>query len=112
MADRGDRLEESVDLLLRALEIEPRNGAYLDSLGWAYFKLDRFDLAETQLQQASEQMVGNSVIQDHFGDVLSKLGRLDEAIVAWEAALEGDREEIEVSRIEGKIQEAQQNLGR
>ena len=112
LADRGERLEESVDLLLRAIEIDPRNGAYLDSLGWAYLKLDRLELAETHLRQASEQMVWNSVIQDHFGDLLSKLGRHDEAIAAWEAALAGDREEIDVSNIEGKIQESRQHLGR
>ena len=112
LADRGERLEESVDLLLRAIEIDPRNGAYLDSLGWAYLKLDRLELAETHLRQASEQMVWNSVIQDHFGDLLSKLGRHDEAITAWEAALAGDREEIDVSNIEGKIQESRQHLDR
>ena len=112
LADRGERLEESVDLLLRAIEIDPRNGAYLDSLGWAYLKLDRLELAETHLRQASEQMVWNSVIQDHFGDLLSKLGRHGEAITAWEAALAGDREEIDVSNIEGKIQESRQHLDR
>jgi tetratricopeptide (TPR) repeat protein len=112
LADRGERVEESVDLLLRAIEIDPNNGAYLDSLGWAYFKLGRLELAETHLQQASEQMAWNSVIQDHFGDLLSELGRYDDAIVAWEAALAGDREEIDVSGIERKIREAQQSLGR
>lgn len=112
LADRGERLEESVELLLRAIELDPRNGAYLDSLGWAYFKLDRFELAEPHLRQASEQMVWNSVIQDHFGDLLVALGRHDEAIDAWEAALAGDRAEIDASSIERKIQEAQQHLGR
>ena len=112
LADRGERLEESVDLLLRAIDIDPRNGAYLDSLGWAYLKLDRLDLAEIHLREASEQMVWNSVIQDHFGDLLSKLGRHDEAIASWEAALAGDREEIDVSNIERKIQESRQHLGR
>ena len=112
LADRGERLEESVELLLRAIELDPRNGAYLDSLGWAYFKLDRFDLAEPHLRQASQQMVWNSVIQDHFGDLLVALGRHDEAITAWEAALAGDRAEIDASSIERKIQDAQQQLGR
>ena len=112
LADRGERLEESVSLLLRAIEIDPRNGAYLDSLGWAYLKLNRLDLAETHLRQASEQMVWNSVIQDHFGDLLSKLGRHREAISSWEAALAGDLEEVDVSKIERKIQESRQHIGR
>ena len=112
LADRGEQLEESVDLLLRAIEIDPRNGAYQDSLGWAYLKLDRLELAETYLRSASEQMVRNSVIQDHFGDLLSKLGRHAEAIAAWEAALAGDREDVDVSNIERKIRESRQRLGR
>jgi tetratricopeptide (TPR) repeat protein len=112
LADRGERLDESVSLLLRAIEIDSSNGAYLDSLGWAYLKLDRLELAETHLRKASEQMVWNSLIQDHFGDLLSKLGRHDEAIEAWEAALAGDREEIDALGIEGKIQESRQFLGR
>ena len=111
LADRGDRLEESVNLLERAIELDPGNGAYLDSLGWAYFKLERLDLAEVHLRQASEQMTWNSVIQDHFGDLLSKLGRHDEAIGAWKAALAGDGAEVDVENIEQKIQEAERRRG-
>ena len=107
LADRGERLEESVDLLQRAIETDPHNGAYLDSLGWAYFKLDRLDLAEPNLRQASEQMVWNSVIQDHLGDLMLELGRYDEAVVAWEASLAGDRENVDAAVIEQKIQDAQ-----
>ena len=112
LADRGERLNESVVLLERAIEIDPNNGAYLDSLGWAYFKLDRLDLAETLLQQASEQLQWNSVIQDHLGDVMLKLGRYQDAIVAWERALAGDGEEVESPTIERKISDAQRRLGR
>ena len=71
--------------LKRALEIEPDNGSYLDSLGWAYFKADKLDLAEENLQRAADQLKTNSVVQDHYGDVLFKLGRFDEAIAAWNA---------------------------
>ena len=112
LADRGERLQESVGLLERAIEIDPDNGAYLDSLGWAYFKLDRLELAETHLRQASEQMARNSVIQDHFGDLLFRLGRYDEAIEAWETALAGDKAEVESSTIERKMEDARQRLGR
>lgn len=110
LADRGERLEESVDLLERAIEIDPHNGAYLDSLGWAYFKLDRLDRAETLLQQAREQMAWNSVIQDHFGDLMLKLGRYADAIAAWERALAGDGDDVERSIIERKIGDARRRL--
>jgi tetratricopeptide (TPR) repeat protein len=112
LADRGDRLEESVDLLERAIEIDPHNGSYLDSLGWAYFKLDRLDLAEVLLQEASEQMAWNSVIQDHLGDLMLKLGRYSDAITAWERALAGDSDDVERSTIEQKIGDAKRRLER
>ena len=106
LAERGERLEESVRLLLRAIEIDPHNGSYLDSLGWAYYKLNRLDLAEPPLRQASDQLLTNSVVQDHMGDLLFKLGRVDEAIAAWERALAGDRDSIDPKTIEQKIRDA------
>ena len=112
LADRGVKLEESVDLLERAIGIDPHNGAYLDSLGWAYFKLERLDLAETHLRHASEQMERNSVIQDHLGDLLFKLGRYEEALSVWETALAGDGEGVALSDIEEKMGDARQRLDR
>ena len=112
LADRGERLEESVMLLERAIEADPFNGAYLDSLGWAYFKLDRLDRAEALLQQASEQMAWNSVVQDHFGDLMLRLGRYADAIAAWERALAGDGHEVERVAIERKIGDARRQLER
>src|SRR6185369_3191302 len=75
LAERGERLDESVGYLKKALQIEPENGSYLDSLGWAYFKSDRLDLAEQNLRRAADQLKMNSVVQDHYGDVLFKLAR-------------------------------------
>ena len=70
LAERGERLSESVALIERAIEMDPHNGSYLDSLGWAYFKLDRLDLAEAPLRAAGDQLQSNSVVQDHLGDLL------------------------------------------
>ena len=55
----------------RALALEPDNPSYLDSLGWVYFKLEQFDLAEAPLSQASQALTTNSVVQDHWGDLLA-----------------------------------------
>lgn len=112
LAERGERLDESVRLIERAIERDPHNGSYLDSLGWAYFKLDRLDLAEPPLRAASDQLQRNSVVQDHMGDLLNRLGRYAEAIEAWERALNGDGEEIDPDEIERKITGARQRLGR
>jgi len=106
LADRGLRLQESVEYIRRALQVEPNNPAYLDSLGWAYFKMGRLDLAEPNLRQAAADLPRDSVVQDHWGDLLSKLGRRDEAIAAWKRALAGDGEDIDRAAIEAKIRSA------
>ena len=110
LAERGERLDESVRLVQKALQIEPDNGSYLDSLGWAYFKSDRLDLAEENLRRAADQLKTNSVIQDHHGDVLFKLGRFDEAIAAWTRALNGDGDSVNRGEIDKKIRSAKQKL--
>jgi len=112
LADRGERLDESVNLLERAIKLDPYNGAYLDSLGWAYFKLDRLDQAERMLIQASKQMAWNSVIQDHLGDLMLKRGRYVDAISAWERALDGNGDDVELSKIKRKIGDARNWLER
>ena len=110
LADRGERLDESVELIARAVEKDPHNGSYLDSLGWAYFKLDRLDLAEPRLRAASDQLQRNSVVHDHLGDLLNRLERYAEAIAAWRRALNGDGEEIDPAAIERKIGAAERRL--
>jgi tetratricopeptide (TPR) repeat protein len=110
LADRGERLDESVTYLTKALQIEPDNGSYLDSLGWAYYKENKLDLAAENLKRAAEQLRTNSVIQDHYADVLFKLGRYDEAIEAWTRALAGDNDTIDRPGIDRKIRSAQQKL--
>jgi len=110
LADRGERLDESVAYLQKALQLDPDNGSYLDSLGWAYFKGNQLDLAEDNLKRAADQLRTNSVIQDHYADVLFKLGRYDEAITIWTRALAGDGDSIDRTGIDKKIRSAQQKL--
>jgi len=112
LAERGERLDESVTYLKKALQIEPENGSFLDSLGWAYFRSDKLDLAEDNLRRAADQLRTNSVIQDHYGDVLFKLGRYDEAIAAFTRALNGDGDSIDKSGIDRKIRAAKQKLSK
>jgi tetratricopeptide (TPR) repeat protein len=112
LADRGDRLDESVDYIKRALAIDPDNGAYLDSLGWAYFKQHKFDLAESNLQRAAAALTTNSVVQDHYAQVLFKQGRYADAIGAWKRALAGDGESIDKKAIARQIKAAEQKLQR
>ena len=97
LAERGERLGESVDYFKRALAIDPDNGSYLDSIGWAYYKDGKLDLALDNLKKAADQLTTNSVVQDHYGEVLFKLGRYDDAILAWNAGA-GWRRRLDRSR--------------
>jgi tetratricopeptide (TPR) repeat protein len=112
LAERGERLEEAVALIDRALAIDPGNGSYLDSLGWAYFKLRRHEDARQRLAEAAAQLPFNSVVQDHLGDALAALGRHAEAIAAWQRALAGDREAIDEQAIALKIARAKEQAAR
>jgi tetratricopeptide (TPR) repeat protein len=87
-ADRDVRLEESLNYIKQAVSLEPTNGAYLDSLGWAYFKLGKFDLAEENLAKASLRMDSDPTVQDHLGDLYQKTGRLKLAAAHWERAVQ------------------------
>ena len=86
-ADRGVELEQSLNYIKQAVNLEPTNGAYLDSLGWAYFKLGKYDLAEETLNKASLRMGSDPTVQDHLGDLYQKTGRLKLAAAHWERAV-------------------------
>jgi len=110
LADRGVRLDEARDLIQRALEQEPYNGAYLDSLGWAYYKENKLDQAELTLRKAIERESHDPTIREHLGDVLAKQGRMDLAVVEWEKSLTewhrslpADLEEDKVAELEKKV---------
>jgi tetratricopeptide (TPR) repeat protein len=112
LAVQGDRLDEAITLVQRALEQEPNNGAYLDSLGWAYFRRGDLNEAQKYLSAAAEQMPGNAEIQDHLGDLHARRGRLENAIEAWERALKGDGADANRAAIERKVQDARKKLTR
>jgi len=87
-ADRGVKLDESLNFIKQALILDPNNGAYLDSLGWAYFKLGKYDLAEENLTKASVHMGTDATVQEHLGDLYQKTGRLKLAAAHWERSVE------------------------
>ncbi len=107
-ADLGMNLSEALDLVLRAVDLEPENGAYVDSLGWAYFRLGRFDEARDHLERAAVLEPGDAVIHEHLGDLYQAVGQLEEARVLYERALKLDGENEETVR--RKLQELTDNL--
>src|SRR6266481_549671 len=87
LADRNVRLQEALQLITKALEKEPNNGAYLDSLGWVYYRLGRLPEAEENLRRALAKTPRDATVHDHLGDVLLHQSKVKEAIVQWQASL-------------------------
>jgi tetratricopeptide (TPR) repeat protein len=87
LADRGVRLDESVKYIKDALKIEPNNGAYLDSLGWVYHKMNRNDMAQDPLEKAVKLIPDDPTIREHLGYVYLALGEKVKALQEWEHAL-------------------------
>jgi tetratricopeptide (TPR) repeat protein len=112
LADRGVRLDEAVRYVEQALEIEPNNGAYLDSLGWAYFKLNELEKAEKYLLRAAELVKNDPVIQDHLGDLYFKAGNLERARDYWSKSVEIGTEPEETEKVRDKLQNVQELLRR
>ncbi|HTK94449.1 MAG TPA: tetratricopeptide repeat protein, partial [Terriglobales bacterium] len=88
LADRGVRLEEALGYVKKAVELDPQNGAYLDSLGWAYFKIGNYEMAEENLRKAADRIGNDGTVLDHLGDLYQKTGRLRLAAAHWERALD------------------------
>lgn len=104
--ERGENLEEAGQLIRRALEMEPGNGAYLDSLGWLYFKQGKFQEAFTELLRAAEALPEpDAVVFDHIGDAADKLGKKTEAVLYWQKALTLDPENKKLAEKLDKVAE-------
>jgi tetratricopeptide (TPR) repeat protein len=103
LADRGVRLEEAVRYIQDALAQEPQNGAYLDSLGWAYFKMNDLDKAEEYLLKAIERVKNDAVIYDHLGDLYSRKGDLIKAEEYWRRSLAHGAEQEEIKKVREKL---------
>ncbi len=96
-ADQGIKLDEAKSLIERALELQPDNGAYLDSLGWVLFKQEKYDSALNYLEDAirnwgevDREDGDDPVIRDHLGDVYKQLGNTQQALYHWRRALQLD----------------------
>lgn len=119
LADRGDRLQEALKLIQQAVEREPFNGAYLDSLGWAYYRLGKYDEAEDYLKRSLDRVSRDPTVHDHLGDVYLKQGKLKEAVAQWQLSLRewessspADRDSGEIAKVNRKLENAKVRLAR
>jgi tetratricopeptide (TPR) repeat protein len=119
MADKGTRLPEALAMIRKAVDQEPMNGAYLDSLGWAYFKMGEYELAEDNLRRAVERDRTDPTVHDHLGDLYEKTGRVRLAAAQWELSLSeyaksasADVEPTDVAKVQKKLETARVKLAR
>jgi tetratricopeptide (TPR) repeat protein len=89
--EQNQHLDEAEAMIKRAVQSEPNNGAFLDSLGWLEFRQGKFEQALTDLQRAAKNMTHDDpVVLEHIGDAYLKLQRVPEALEAWQKALTFD----------------------
>ena len=87
-ADLNIHLDEAKEMIQRALQIEPNNGSYLDSLGWVEFRQGKFDQALADLLLAAKNLDREDpIVFEHIGDTYLKLHRVPEALESWQKAL-------------------------
>jgi tetratricopeptide (TPR) repeat protein len=105
LAEQGRQLEEALELIQRAVNIDPTNGSYLDSLGWVYFQMGRLSEAQQYLEQALNYEPLDATIHEHVGDLYQRQGRIDQARRSFERALELFRVKDDRQRVQKKIQQ-------
>jgi len=98
LADRAVELERALELVQRAVRLDPWNAAYLDSLGWTLFHLGRFEEARKPLEQAAREFPSDPVVLEHLGDLYNRLGERDRAREYWQRALDSGSEHGELLR--------------
>jgi tetratricopeptide (TPR) repeat protein len=102
--DQNLNIDEAFGMLKRAVEIAPRDGMIIDSLGWAHYRLGRYDEAVKELEKAVELKPGDPVINDHLGDAYWKVGRHLEARFQWQHAKDSSPEPDDLANIVKKLE--------
>ncbi|MBK8945840.1 MAG: tetratricopeptide repeat protein [Ignavibacteriae bacterium] len=100
LAERGVQLEKALKMVKVAVEKDPENSSYLDTIGWVYFKMNKFEDAKYYIEKAIEFDNKNATLLDHLGDVYYKLENKEKAKVLWQDALKLDPK---IENVEQKI---------
>lgn len=104
LVERGESLDEALDMIERAVASRPDSGYIVDSLGWVLFRLGRYDEAVGHMERAAELVAVDPIINDHLGDVYWSVGRKLEAEFQWQRALSFEPEEKDAARIRRKLE--------
>ncbi len=103
MVDQGQNLDEALNMIQKAVALNPKDGYIVDSLGWVYYKLGRYREAARELEKAVELKPDDPVINDHLGDAYWRIGRRIEARFKWNHARDLNPEPELLEKILDKI---------
>jgi Flp pilus assembly protein TadD len=103
LVEQRIKLDEALGMIQTAVKESPESGYIIDSLGWIYYRLGRFEEAVTPMERAVELLPVDPIVNDHLGDVYWKVGREREAEFQWKRALSFEPEEAEAERIRAKL---------
>ena len=104
-------LEEGGNLIRKALEIDPDNGAFLDSMGWYYFKTSNYQQALAELKRAVEIIKPeDAVVYEHLGDTYAKLNEIGKAVDCWQKALGLNPEDADRAVLAKKVEDSKAQL--
>lgn len=101
--DQGINVEKGRKLIERAVELRPNDGAIVDSLGWALYRMGEFQAAVKHLERASELKPEDPTINEHLGDAFWQVGRDTEARFQWQRAMGLDPEPEQIEPLKAKI---------
>lgn len=102
-AERGENLTEAERLVLRALELKPDDGFYLDSLGWIYYQKNQLDKAILYLERALKKEPLEGAIMEHLADAYFKKGEKAKALQWYQNAAKSKLTPKELARIKDKL---------
>lgn len=109
-AEQNTRLEEAEDAVKRALQMEPNNGAYIDTLGWVEYRQGKYEQALQDLLRAAQNLTReDAVIYEHIGDTYLKLNRVPQALEAWQKAVALDPKN---SKVAAKIESTKTQMSK
>ena len=106
--DQGINLKEGMDMIRKAVELRPRSGFIVDSLGWAHYRVGEYEDAVRELERAVQLMPQDPTINDHLGDAYWKVGRKLEATFQWNIALASKTPPDNPEEIEKKLKDGLQ----
>jgi tetratricopeptide (TPR) repeat protein len=110
-ADQGKNLDEALDMIERAVRQRPTDGYIVDSLGWVYYRIGKYEKAVDYLERSVELRPGDPVINDHLGDAFWMVGRRNEARFQWRRSIALDAEPELAVIIRAKIEDGLQTPG-